>query len=370
MIVNVTAKTNKGLRRVNSLVHTPAPERIKKIHYAITYRCQGRCTFCNIWKYYRDNPKRLRQELNLRQIDQLFETSRYLRNVEEILLGGGEPFLREDFSALVHYFGKRYPQAEIYAATNALSPKLIERRLREILAFMPSSKFKLAISLDGDVRTHGRMRGRKDAYQKVLNTINSTRRQSANIDITLSFTITRDNYKHLAACYELSKVLGTRFTMRFAQTSPLYYGNAAIDLGWTDADLQAVDCTIREIVADLRKNRGIIPGLLKPDLYFFSRMVEYQRRPERLVKCFSGTHSLFLDPYGNVYPCINLKKKMGNVTQEHFDRLWMSRSSADVRQFIAQQKCHCWTECEAFPSLHANRSVPLDNIKKTAHSML
>jgi len=74
MIVNVTAKTNKGLRRVNSLVHTPAPERIKKIHYAITYRCQGRCTFCNIWKYYRDNPKRLRQELNLRQIDQLFET--------------------------------------------------------------------------------------------------------------------------------------------------------------------------------------------------------------------------------------------------------------------------------------------------------
>jgi radical SAM protein with 4Fe4S-binding SPASM domain len=370
MIANVTAKTNKGLRRVNSLVHTPAPERIRKIHYAITYRCQGRCTFCNIWKYYRDNPKLSRQELDLRRIEQLFETSRYLRNVEEILLGGGEPFLREDFSALVHYFAKRYPQAEIYTATNALSPKLIERRLREILAFMPGSKFKLAVSLDGDAQTHGRMRGRKDAYQKVLNTIDCARRQCASIDITLSFTITRDNYEHLAACYELSKVLGTGFTMRFAQTSGLYYGNAAMDLGWTEADLKAVEHIIGEIIADLRKNRGVIPGVLKPDLYFFSRMVEYQRRPRRLIACFSGTHSLFLDPYGNVYPCINLKKKMGNITQEHFDRLWMSPSSADIRRFIAQQKCHCWTECEAFPSLHANRDAALDNVRKTARSML
>src|SRR5207249_11174898 len=104
-------------------------------------------------------------------------------------------------------------------------------------------------------------------------------------------------------------------------------------------------------VADILRERPRVERALNPDTYFYSRMTDYQRAPRRIFECFSGTHSFFLDPWGNVYPCITLSTSLGNLRQQAFDDLWFAAPAGAVRTDIAEERCHCWTECEALPSL-------------------
>ena len=56
-------------------------------------------------------------------------------------------------------------------------------------------------------------------------------------------------------------------------------------------------------------------------------MHSWQKNPKRKIKCYAGTHSFFLDPYGDIFPCIMLNKKIGNI-KEGFDKVWLSKEEA------------------------------------------
>jgi radical SAM protein with 4Fe4S-binding SPASM domain len=320
---------------------------------------------CNIWEIYRKDPTNYQTELTLSEIKTLFSQSTYLQSLDEIVITGGEPFLHKDLAPMAAFFMEVYPPATLVIISNGFSPPLISGKLKEIMALAPAGRLPvLVFSLDGLGEDHDRIRGEPDGFKRVLASINAVREIAQDIRLTLSFTVMRDNYHTLPEVYQLAKSLDMTFTMRFAEISQAYYDNASLDKSWSEAELGRVEGMVHDIVTDLERQRGLVPRLFNPDTYFFDKMVAYKRTPQRLFKCFSGTHSFFLDPWGNVYACIfGPESSWGNIKKVPFDQLWQSRLATDCRQFIADERCHCWTECEVLPSLQRGLVHVKDNLK-------
>jgi len=354
-------KTTIATKAFNFLVKRPNPKEVTWINFAVTYKCNGRCIMCSIWKKYKENPESLKYELSLSKIEEVIQ-SRYLQDLQGIGITGGEPFLRRDIVDLVGLFIKQYPNAFIGVATNGLNPKLIVNKTGEILdTYKPKQRFSISISLDGIGKTHDGMRGISNAYEKVMDTINSLL-EWVDINLGLDFTVTPQNYKDLPKVYELSKNLGIKLLVVFAHTSNSYYDNVSTTFNWEEERLEEAELIIREIMKDRIKNESLITKLIDPYDYFMCNCTRYQKSGERLFRCHSGTHSLFLNPYGDVYPCIISNKKIGNVRGEDFDKLWMSPRAEEVREHIRSDKCHCWVACEAVPSLLRGLGVVRWNI--------
>jgi len=340
---------------------------VMHLEFAVTYMCNSRCKHCNIWKIYKTNPKLLENELKLNEISDVFTNSRYLRRLYSIGITGGEPFLRKDIVDLLGFFVELYPQIRLNIVTNGVSPKLIEKRLRN---FIKNYRFaienlSITISLDGIGKIHDKIRGIQGNYENVLKTIHHIK--NLGIDkISLSFTITPQNYHQLMPVYELSKRMGVGLGVQFAQTSAIYYGNN------TDKNFKFASDTLKylnKIIRKIEAERCLHPihRIENPDTYYLLSMIDFQEKPANVFKryeCYAGSHICFIDPYGNVYPCIMLDKKLGNVREEFFDEIWTSKKAQSVRSFIKNKRCMCWTPCMTIPSIYLNPKTIIWNISK------
>ena len=67
--------------------------------------------------------------------------------------------------------------------------------------------------------------------------------------------------------------------------------------------------------------------------------------------------SCFIDAYWNLFPCSIWDEKVGNLRESGFDLggLWESARRKELRKNVADENCpHCWTPCEAYPTLLGN----------------
>lgn len=339
----------------------PDPERIHYINFAVTYMCNSRCKHCNIWKRY-GLSNEVHNELTLEEIQNIFDGSRYLKNLRGIGLTGGEPFLRKDFVDLCGFFIQKYPKAGITIPTNSIDVKLITDKLKQIESKFNPKNIYISISLDGIGKTHDEIRGVPGNYEKVLRLIRVIREQVPSIKIGVSFTIMPENYKHILKVYELSRKLNIGFCCQFAGISENYYGNIEMNFKWDGVKLKEIEDDLIIITRKYCSRKSIFKKLVDVTPCYFLNMVDFQRNPRRKFKCYSGTHSLFLDPYGNVYPCIMLNQRLGNIRERNFDEIWFSRRARIIREYIVSGMCACWTPCETFPSLARDYKVMLFNL--------
>lgn len=355
------------LNKILRLIEPPRSKNVKRLNFAITYLCDSQCRMCNIWKIYRENPEARKEELSFEEIRRIFDDSHALRRLDEISLTGGEPFLRKDFVDIYTYFREHYASAAIIITTNGLNSSLIFHTIQQLCEVNRSAPPVLVFSLDGGEKTHSQLRGIRGGYEKVLSTIDRIRSWVPELQMGFSYTILPENYRELEEIYLLSKKLDMRFTVRFADTNEQYYGNEEQTFRWTDHMCAEIQATLDKIIPDIFSERTLLKKLFNPDVYFFSRLVEYQKNPRRLFECYSGTHSLFLDPYGNVYPCIKYTHPYGNVKETDFQQVWTSPQAEKIRASIANRECHCWTECETIPSLQ--RTIDRPRIEFLARKM-
>ncbi|MEW6033658.1 MAG: radical SAM protein [Chloroflexota bacterium] len=328
----------------------PDPRRVMWLNYAVTYLCNSRCLTCNIWKKYRETPELFDRELNLVEVKETFSSSRYLRHLEGIGLTGGEPFLRRDFVELAGFFIGQCPDALISVATNGLETQTIVQKTKDILARYSPRFFGLSVSLDGIGKVHDQARGVGGAYERVMATLDALGRLDG-VQVGLDYTITPHNYRDMPKVYGLAHNRGFKFLASFAHNSSSYYGNEETQFTWSDQDLDELRSVIDEVVEAKVRNESPLLKVVDPHAYFLLKIADHARNNKRMFRCYSGTHSLFLDPYGNIYPCVILDRPLGNIRDTKFDTLWLSPQAAEVRESIMRNECNCWVACEAVPSL-------------------
>ena len=297
---------------------------------AVTYNCNSRCSMCNIWR-----------EKNWEELNVLFY--RNLPNFKSVNISGGEPFLRKDIVDVVKTFDEISDR--IVISSNGLLPSLIEQKIRN----MP--EVGVGISIDGIGDIHDKIRGIKGAYQKSLDTIHRLLKLEVS-DLRIALTINDTNADQIKPVYDLANELGVEFTCAVAHNSDIYFKKNDNDILKAESVADHLNEIIINELSTLTPKRWF-------RAYFYKGLIDYIYKKKRILECDAGRNSFFLDPYGDIYPCNILNKKIGNLKLDSFDSIWSSDQAATVRKDVTSCQHNCWMICTAASVMKAKPYFPV-----------
>jgi len=293
---------------------------IKDVVLAVTYQCNSRCQFCNIWK---------KKETYSSQMIDYQNLPHNLRNVN---ITGGEPFMRDDLSEVIRVISRRCPKAKIIISTNGFSPALIKKQVQKIIKF--KRNIGLAVSLDGFGKTHEDLRKSPGSFCMVLETIRLLKELGIK-DLKIAFTLGDQNVGQLKRVYQLSKELEVELSLALYHNSEHYFNK--LDNQITKA---------RQIKKEL--NWLIDQELKGPSLkkwlraYFTYGLVKFLETNQRILSDYSGQSSIFIDPHGNIYPSDVWSLELGNLRQV---RDWDRFKFQNQGMYLSQRSPVNWMVC-------------------------
>ncbi|KKP67096.1 MAG: Radical SAM domain protein, partial [Candidatus Moranbacteria bacterium GW2011_GWE1_35_17] len=258
---------------------------------AITYRCNARCRMCNIWK--------IKEHFGEITPDDFL---RLPKNLKDINISGGEPFLRKDLDAIIVAIKKRCPGAKVIISSNGFATELIISQMKKIIKIMPD--IGVAISIDGIGKAHSDIRGLENCFEKDIETIKELKKIGVK-NIKIGFTLGDYNAKELFEVYYLSKKLKTELSLTVVHSSENYFGKINAIENKSEM-IQALNWLIdKELSAGNYKNWG--------RAYFAYGAREFIKKGTRILPDYSGILSIFINPQGVIYPCDVSNKKIGNL---------------------------------------------------------
>jgi len=266
---------------------------IKEVIVAVTYRCNSRCRMCNIWKI-----KKHTGEINPQDFLNL------PKNLKDINITGGEPFLRRDLKEIIENIKKRSPNASVVISSNGFATDLVLSQMKEIINIMPD--VGVAISIDGVGEAHNKIRGIENGFEKAMKTIRGLKDAGVK-NVKIGFTIGEYNARELFEVYELSEKLETELSLTVVHSSENYFGK--------DNKIENKKEIIKSLNWLIRKELSRWNYKNWGRAYFAYGAREFVKTGERILPDYSGILSVFIDPKGIVFPCDISSKKVGNIRE-------------------------------------------------------
>jgi MoaA/NifB/PqqE/SkfB family radical SAM enzyme len=298
---------------------------------------------CHIWQY----PSKREEELTLEDIDKLPE------GFARINLGGGEPTLRKDILEIVNTLSRKTKHLEI--STNGY----FTEKLVSIARKHPD--IRIRISLEGLPRKNDQIRGIKNGFDRAMRSLLKLKELGIK-DIGFAITISHRNADELVDLYHLCTYLGVEFSQCVVHDAWQFRipNNLIED---KDEVINEIKRFIRELLRSKRRNYF----LKVKDWYraYINRgFINFILGDKRLLPCGAGTDVIFIDPYGEIYPCNALKESMGNIKEKNFEQIWNATQAKMVREIVSRCTENCWMTGTARPALRRNILKPSQWILK------
>ncbi|HEV7785514.1 MAG TPA: radical SAM protein [Thermoanaerobaculia bacterium] len=282
----------------------------------LTYRCNLDCFFC-----YNDlglKGKPLSRERYFRFFDELRDLE-----VLHLTLSGGEPLAHPDFLLLGARARELGFVVRVKSNGHALRGELARRVRDEVDPFL------VEVSLHGaTAATHDRQTRVPGSFERLL--ANLAELRALGLRVKLNSTLTAWNEGEVEAMFVLADALGL----------PLQF----------DPEVTPRDDGGREPLAVAPSREGV--------LRLFRLQTERGRSrdtgmdslasvrsadedvPVPVGKhCGAGSSGLAVDPFGNVYPCVQWRRPVGNLHEKSLREIWQgSAGLKEVRELTAQAK--------------------------------
>ncbi len=295
---------------------------------------------CDIWKNYSKDKSLLKKELSKEDIKAIFSQFKYLRSVG---ITGGEPFLRDDLVEIVNAI--KAPLVTI--ATNGLMPGRAAEFVKKMIKINHLKELGISVSIDAIGKLNDKIRGVPHSYEKSIETIKSLKKlqkKNKKLLIGISNTISKSNIDDVLKIHKLAKELNVIFSTRVAQSSGLLYNNVSSKVFIDEKDIPEVKKIFQFLLKEQPRN-----------LFYRYYLTKFFGNPNKQpIQCFSGFNSFFIDPYGDLYPCVMFNNKLGNLKKKNLKQLLNSDKAEKIRKSISNGNCSCWTDCEALNSLYSN----------------
>lgn len=266
------------------------------ITWEITLKCNLNCVHC-----LSDAGVPVKNELTARECRVLADQLTDLK-VFQVNIGGGEPFIREDFLDLLQYSHEK--GLVTCVSTNGM---LIDDGLAKRL-----SRFKmlyLQVSLDGSTAdVNDPIRG-KGTFKKILGAIECFARQKVRFSINA--VLTRTNYPQLDELRKLANGYGAE--LRVSRFRPSGRAKGSREQLAPDKD------QLESFAYWLEGHDPVRTG----DSFFC--LTSEHRRRKRLDMCGAAKMTCCISPTGDVYPCAFLQEMpflAGNVRTTSFKEMW------------------------------------------------
>lgn len=285
----------------------------------LTYRCNLDCFFCYNDLSLKGEP--LRREEYLRLLDDLAELQ-----VLNLTLSGGEPLAHPDFLLLGARARELGFVVRIKSNGHALRGELARRILAEVDPFL------VEVSLHGaKAGTHDRQTRVPGSFERLLENLREV--LALGMRVKLNSTLTAWNEGEVPGMFALADSLGL----------PLQ-----IDPDVTprdDGDREPLEVApSREGVKRLfelqfERGRAAAGGEVKAPVEV-ARGADDGTLPAPAHKhCGAGSSGVAIDPYGNVYPCVQWRRPVGNLHRQRIGEIWRGSSGlAEVRELTVRAK--------------------------------
>ena len=331
---------------------------------SVTNKCNARCKTCNIWRIYEEQPELSKSELSAEEFERIFENIG--KNAYWFTLSGGEPFLRKDivriYAALVRHCSPNI----VNIPSNAVTPKLIERRVREILQINNNNNNKptliVNLSLDGVNSLHDEIRGVKGNFENFMNTFERLavlRANFENLRVGVHTVVSIYNIEHLKDIYDFVRELNPKPDSHIFEVA-----EERVELDTMGTSITPDHRSFSKAFTPLREE--IKNDYLKGD--FLSRItqsfrLEYYEMVEKILKerrqlipCYAGFASCQISPYGDVWACCVLAKSLGNLRDTNFEfyKVWHSEKANEIRASIKRGECYCPLANATYTSMFCN----------------
>jgi AdoMet-dependent heme synthase len=296
----------------------------------VTYRCDCRCQMCQRWQDRRIG------EMTFAEYARLSED--FLRmGVHLVSIAGGEPLLREDIFSIIRVFS-RYGMA-VNVCTNGL---LLEKYAGELTR---SGASCITVSIDGaTARTHEKIRGVADSYEKIERGVLSllTRSCQKRPVVRVRMTIGGQNMEEVSSFY--------RKWRRVADDVLLQPVHRCGDAFYIGKDQEFFQLDPKLLAQQLEGT-----PLKKRDGYMHKLLLSLRKCGAFPIhQCYAGVLMVRLDPWGNVYPCLEQHACVGSVKRDDFPRIWNGNVFNHVRKSISGNgTCMCWYNNTALISHYA-----------------
>ena len=319
-----------------------------KVTFVATYHCNFRCEMCNIWR------KKSVNEMTPAEVEEFFSRWPQFRWVH---LTGGELFMRRDLEDLVasiqksckNLFLLNFPTTGWFGdKTVALVENVLKRGVGRLMT---------TISIDGPKALHEEMRGLPGSWDRGIETYRRLRGiKRSNYQAVVGMTLMEKNAGAVdATIAAIQQVIPefkrTDLHLNIGHESNHYFNNVG-------SPAAAHLSKIMDAVADHRRQTG---SVLHPVKFLEDRyqalIPKYYATGKSPLPCTALSSSCFIDAYWNLFPCSIWDEKIGNLRESQFDlrALWNSERRQEVRKMVVEENCsHCWTPCEAYPTILGN----------------
>jgi MoaA/NifB/PqqE/SkfB family radical SAM enzyme len=300
--------------------------------FDITYQCNCRCRMCQRW----NDPRP--ETLALSDYRRLAGEFREMA-VHQISVAGGEPLMRKDVFDIIHTFARQ--GLSVNLCTNGM---LLEKYSSRVI---DSGATCVTVSLDGaTAESHDAIRGIQGSYNQIDRGIRSI----------------------LAVAYSKRPVLRVRMTISSLNQHEIgtFYKN------WhrvaDDVLLQPVHHCGDAFYTGMQSNELTLnPSVLKGQLEgtpfrrdgYMRTLINSLNHSDGaypLNPCYAGVLMVRIDPWGNVYPCLEQHVRVGSVRNRSFKSVWHSPAFAAERERLRTRRlCRCWYNNTALIGHWANR---------------
>ena len=285
------------------------------VQWMATLKCNLSCRHClsvSLENGFTDMP--------LAAVRQLIDEVADMR-VEEFLVTGGEPLVRNDLPEIVDYLGFR---GQNWTLNTAAMPSEYQMK-----ALRRNSPGFVAVSLDGPEEVHDSFRGRKGSWQEAMDAIRFFR-SIRGVRVCAGTTVTNINYRYLEETFHLVAASG--------------------------ADQWGIHLLVPEgrasyhtyLFLSKRQLKRLVKFVARKREYFNVEMADeigYLGGMEPLVRdfpltCGAGKTQCVVLPDGEVVPCTTLDRSFsaGNIHRRPLREIWTDGFSK-LRNFEPDGEC-------------------------------
>lgn len=306
----------------------------------LTYRCNSRCSMCNIWQH----PTLPAEEVTLETLAKLPGGFDYLN------LTGGEPTLRTDLEAVVDLLHPKTRQLEI--STNGLQADKLERILRK------HPDVKIRISLEGIGERNNAIRGEKNGFERKMDTMKRLV-AAGGCDLGFATTFQDDNCDQLLDLYRLCNSFGGEMA-----TSALHNGYQFHKTDNEPYNRVRIARAVQPLIVEMLRSR-------RPKNWFraylnLGLMKKILGQP-RLIPCTAGRDFAFVDPWGSVYACnVRPDLEIGDLTSQTWEEIYHGPRAVEARTKVARCTHNCWMVGSAKTAIRNKHFAKLPRLKPLA----
>ncbi len=324
------------------LLRTWSDNHLFSVLVELTYRCNLDCFFC-----YNDLGLRGRP-LSVEQYYELFDDLRELQ-VLNLTLSGGEPLAHPDFLRL----GARARELGFVVRVKSNGHALrgvMARRIRDEI-----DPFLVEVSLHGaTAAVHDRQTREPGSFERLL--ANLVEMRGLGLRVKLNSTLTAWNEHEVEATMALADRLELPLQID-PEVSPRDDGDREPQsISPSRAGVRRLFELLAERAAAARTRQaepaeeadpgehrqhrgqtGLAAGALPVQV---ARLADDGLAPAAAEKhCGAGSSGIAVDPYGNVYPCVQWRRPVGNLHEQSIRHIWASSAGlADVRSLTVAAK--------------------------------